>query len=86
MEIVKENDKLKLVKKENNRLIFINNLGKEKRNFTFSINDYDRSDSDFMECMMNQNDFNASIHYLILNWIKEHGSGEIKLDRYGNLK
>ena len=30
MEIVKENDKLKLVKKENNRLIFINNLGKEK--------------------------------------------------------
>ena len=38
-----------------------------------------------MEFIFNQEDFNSTIHYLILNWIKEYGSENIKLDRFGNL-
>lgn len=83
--VLKEDENKKLVQKENNKFIFLNNQNIEKRNFTFSINDHDREDKMFMEFIFNQEDFNSTIHYLILNWIKEYGSENIKLDRFGNL-
>ena len=83
--ILKEDDNKKLVRREDNKLIFLNNQNIEKRNFTFSINDHDREDEKFMEFIFNQEDFNSTIHYLILNWIKEYGSENIKLNRFGQL-
>ena len=83
--ILKEDDNKKLVRREDNKLIFLNNQNIEKRNFTFSINDHDREDEKFMEFIFNQEDFNSTIHYLILNWIKEHSPGNIKLNRFGQL-
>lgn len=83
--IVSESKELMLVKCDDNKYRFLNKKNVEKRNFTFSINDYDRADKEFMEFILNQEDFNKSIHYLILNWIKENGSKNIKIDRFGNL-
>lgn len=83
--IVSESKDLMLVKCDDNKYRFLNKKNVEKRNFTFSINDYDRADKEFMEFILNQEDFNKSIHYLILNWIKKNGSKNIKIDRFGNL-
>ena len=83
--ILKEDDNKKLVRREDNKLIFLNNQNIEKRNFTFSINDHDREDEKFMEFIFNQEDFNSTIHYLILEWIKEHSPENIKLNRFGQL-
>ena len=83
--IVSESKELMLVICDDNKYRFLNKKNVEKRNFTFSINDYDRADKEFMEFILNQEDFNKSIHYLILNWIKENGSKNIKVDRFGNL-
>lgn len=84
--VIKENlNKKFVIRKEDNKFIFLNNNNVEKRNFTFSINDEDRKDETIMEFIFNQEDFNKSVHYLILNWIKEHSSENIKIDRYGNL-
>lgn len=83
--IVSESKEFMLVKCDDNKYRFLNKKNVEKRNFTFSINDYDRADKEFMEFILNQEDFNKSIHYLILNWIKENGSKNIKVDRFGNL-
>ena len=83
--ILKKDDNKKLVRREDNKFIFLNNQNIEKRNFTFSINDHDREDEKIMEFIFNQEDFNSTIHYLKLNWIKEYGSENIKLDRFGQL-
>ena len=83
--ILKEDDNKKLVRREDNKLIFLNNQNIEKRNFTFSINDHDREDEKFMEFIFNQEDFNSTVHYLILEWIIEHSSENIKLNRFGQL-
>ena len=42
-------------------------------------------DEKFMEFIFNQEDFNSTIHYLILEWIKEHSPENIKLNRFGQL-
>ncbi len=83
--ILKEDDNKKLVRREDNKLIFLNNQNIEKRNFTFSINDHDREDEKFMEFIFNQEDFNSTVHYLILEWIKQHSPENIKLNRFGQL-
>ena len=83
--ILKKDDNKKLVKREDNKLIFLNNQNIEKRNFTFSINDHDREDEKIMEFIFNQEDFNSTVHYLILEWIKEHSPENIKLNRFGQL-
>ena len=83
--ILKEDDNKKLVRREDDKLIFLNNQNIEKRNFTFSINDHDREDEKFMEFIFNQEDFNSTVHYLILEWIKENSSENIKLNRFGQL-
>ena len=83
--ILKKDDNKKLVRREDDKLIFLNNQNIEKRNFTFSINDHDREDEKIMEFIFNQEDFNSTIHYLILEWIKEHSPENIKLNRFGQL-
>ena len=83
--ILKEDDNKKLVRREDDKLIFLNNQNIEKRNFTFSINDHDREDEKIMEFIFNQEDFNSTVHYLILEWIKEHSPENIKLNRFGQL-
>ena len=83
--ILKKDDNKKLVKREDDKLIFLNNQNIEKRNFTFSINDHDREDEKIMEFIFNQEDFNSTVHYLILEWIKENSSENIKLNRFGQL-
>ena len=83
--ILKKDDNKKLVRREDDKLIFLNNQNIEKRNFTFSINDHDREDEKIMEFIFNQEDFNSTVHYLILEWIKEHSSENIKLNRFGQL-
>ena len=85
-EIINERNNKKLVRLlENDRMIILNNSNVEKRNFTFSINNYDKEDLEFMSFVMNQEDLNKTFHYLILEFIKDHGTKNLKFNRYNQL-
>lgn len=83
-DIIGESRNFKLIRCADKKYRFINNKNQEKRNFTFSINEEDRNDKEFMEFIINQTDLSKSIHKLILSWIEEYGTNNIRLDRKGN--